>query len=210
MPPKIKSEQERQKIRSAILDAARDLFVEQGVDAVTMRAIARRVGCSATALYLHFSDKESLVRELCDTDFMALSLELRTMEQIADPLERLHSIGIGYARFALEHPNHYRLMFMTPQLACSIENSGRERGNVEQDAYACLKAAVGYAFDAGHFRPELQDPELIAQTLWAGVHGVCAQAITMGGSNWIDWRPVEDRVGLMSAALLRGLRREAS
>lgn len=208
MPPKQKSEQERLQARHRILDAARELFVEHGVDAVTMREIAKRLGCSATALYLHFRDKEALIRELCDTDFLALAHELQAMAQITDPVERLNMLGVGYARFALTHPNHYRLMFMTPQLACKVENSDIEHGNAEQDAYAFLQVMVADAHAAGCFRQDLADPELIAQTLWAGIHGVCALEITLHSGNWLNWRPFEQRLEIMQVLLMRGLLRE--
>lgn len=209
MPPRQKSSQERQQARTRILDAARELFVEQGIDAVTMREIAKRLNCSATALYLHFRDKESLIRELCDTDFLALAQEMRSMEQIADPIERLRMLGIGYARFALTYPNHYRLMFMTPQLVCRVNDSGIEHGNAEQDAYAFLQGMVAEAHAAGRFRPELEDPELIAQTLWAGIHGVCALEITLHAGDWLDWRPFEQRIEIMQDSLMRGLLKDS-
>jgi len=205
MPPKQKSQLERQQARTRILDAARELFVEHGVDAVTMREIAKRLDCSATALYLHFRDKDSLIRELCDTDFLALAQELHAMEQITDPIERLRMLGIGYARFALTFPNHYRLMFMTPQLAYSKENSGIESGNAEQDAYAFLQAVVVNAHSAGCFRDELNDPELIAQILWSGIHGLCALEITMQSCDWLEWRPFEQRLEVMQDSLMRGM-----
>ena len=66
-------ERERQELRVRILDAARELFAEQGYDAVTMREIADRIEYSPTAIYFHFKDKEALLRELCDTDFATLA-----------------------------------------------------------------------------------------------------------------------------------------
>jgi AcrR family transcriptional regulator len=54
--------QEKAELRAQILDAARRLFAERGYAAVTMRAIARRIGYTATALSYHFPDKESLLR----------------------------------------------------------------------------------------------------------------------------------------------------
>jgi AcrR family transcriptional regulator len=209
MPPKFKTEQQRQQTRSAILDAARELFVERGVEAVTMREIAKRMGFSPTAIYLHFTDKEALIRELCDTDFLALAQELQAIERIADPVERLRLLGLGYVRFAVAHPNHYRLMFMTPQVRHDPETSGIESGNPEQDAYACLRTMVVEAHAAGSFRAELADPDLVAQTLWAGLHGVCALEIAKKNDCWVDWRDFEERVALMQQVLMRGLLREA-
>lgn len=208
MPPRYTTEQDRQKTRDAILDAARDLFAERGVEAVTMREIAKRVGYSATALYLHFKDKETLIRDLCDTDFLTLAHGLQAISQIADPIERLRQLGLGYVHFAVTHPNHYRLMFMTPRPGCDPEISSIEAGNPQQDAYAQLKLMTADAHAAGLFRPEFDDAELIAQTLWAALHGVCALEIAMKNDCWVDWRPLEARVGIMISAVMGGLLRE--
>lgn len=205
MPPKPKTEQERKRIRTAILDAARELFIERGVEAVTMREIARRVDYSPTAIYLHFKDKESLIRELCDTDFLELADTLQEIGRISDPLERLYQLGLGYVRFAVEHPNHYRLMFMTPQILKNQEGSAIEAGNPEQDAYAFLRATVEEVYFSGCFRAELDDQELIAQTLWAGLHGVCSLEITKKNDHSLNWRAFESRIEMMQQSLMHGL-----
>jgi len=210
MPPKPKTEQHRLQIRTAILDAARELFVERGIEAVTMREIAKRIGYSPTAIYLHFKDKEALIHELCDTDFLALAQDLQAIEQISDPIERLRLLGLGYVQFAVTHPNHYRLMFMTPQVKHGAEDSSIEAGNPEQDAYAHLRVMVTAAHGANCFRPELDDPDLIAQTLWSGLHGVCSLEIAKKNDCWVEWRDFEARVKLMQAVLMRGLLREAA
>lgn len=210
MPPKPKTEIERQQLRARILDAARELFIEHGVDACPMRAIAKKIGYSATAIYLHFKDKNALIRELCDTDFLALAKELQNIGQIADPIERLHQLGLGYVKFALTHPNHYRLMFMTPQVGCDPDSSDIEAGNPEQDAYARLRENVAEAYAAGRFRADIPHPDLVAQTLWAGIHGVCSLEIAKKQDCWVEWQPFEARVSLMQQALMRGLLREAT
>ena len=135
MPPKLKTELERQHLRTLIIDAARELFVSRGVDAVTMREIAKRIGYSATSIYLHFADKEALLRTICDTDFLALATSLKNVMLIVNPVDRLHALGYGYAAFALKHPNHYRLMFMTERTPCNPEQSSLQQNSVEQDAY---------------------------------------------------------------------------
>jgi len=55
-------ERERKAVRKKILDAARELFVAEGYDAVTMRRIAETIEYSPTAIYFHFKDKETLIR----------------------------------------------------------------------------------------------------------------------------------------------------
>ncbi len=210
MPPKPKTEAEKQQLRSLILDAARTLFVAKGVDAVTMREIAKGIGYSATAIYLHFKDKEAVIRAICDADFLALASGLTQILQIADPVARMHALGQGYAEFALSHPNHYRMMFMTQRPPCLPEDSTVQQHNPEQDAYAQLKLVVQEVYDKELFRPELNDPELVAQTIWAGIHGVCSLQITLADDVWINWRSIEDRLRLMQSTLLNGLLKEPS
>ena len=207
MPPKPKSLEQRQQLRSSIIDAARQLFVERGVEAVTMREIAKAIGYSPTALYLHFEDREAILQAICDTDFLALAKGMQTILQEPDLVKRLNLLAHGYAQFALSHPNHYRLMFMTPRV-CDPEASSLQKENTEQDAYAQLKLVVQAAFDAKLFRPELTNFELIAQTLWAGTHGVCSLQIALASDAWVNWCDVEQRLSLMQQSLLRGLLRE--
>lgn len=208
MPPKPKTEAERQQLRTLIIDAARELFVTVGYEAVTMREVAKRIGYSATSIYLHFADKESLLRAICDTDMLALASSLKEVMQIADPVERMNTLGLGYAQFALTHPNHYRMIFMTPRLPCSPETSSLQQNNAEQDAYFQLKTVVNDVFLAGRFKPELNDPELIAQTVWAAMHGVCSLEIIMAQDTWVNWRDISARLQLMQQIMMQGLLRE--
>jgi len=205
MPPRIKSQQDREKLRASILDAARTLFVERGIDAVSMREIAKKINYSATTLYHHFADKEALLQAVCDEDFLKLASGMHQVMQLPDLIARIQALGKGYARFALQHPNHYRLMFMTPRAPCNPDITSIQQGNTEQDAYAQLKLVVQDAFDAGLFRPEISDAELTAQTIWAGIHGVCSLQIALGQEGWIEWADIEARLQLMQSALLHGL-----
>lgn len=208
MPPKPKTEQAREQLRTLIIDHARELFVSRGVEAVTMREIAKRIGYSATSIYLHFADKEALLRAICDTDFLRLATLLKEIMSITNPIERLVALGHSYATFALSYPNHYRLMFMTPHLPYTPSQTQLQQNNAEQDAYFQLKTVINDVYLADGFKPELQDAELIAQTVWAGIHGVCALQIIMEKDDWIQWRPVEDRLHMMQQLMLSGLLKE--
>lgn len=208
MPPKLKTEFERQQLRTLIMDAARELFVSRGVEAVTMREIAKRIGYSATSIYHHFADKEALIRAVCDTDFLALADALKNNLEITDPVERMLAFGRGYAQFALLYPNHYRMMFMTQHPPCDPVISYVQQNNAEQDAYFQLKIVVNEVFLAGKFKPDLKDSELIAQTVWAGMHGVCALQISMANDIWVNWAGIEERLQMMQLTLMRGLMRD--
>ncbi len=204
---KERRERERQETRSKILDAARQLFIEQGYDAVTMRKVAQSVEYSPTAIYVHFKDKEALMRELCTEDFDKLAEAFQVVLQIEDPIERLEQVGIAYVNFAIQFPNHYRLMFMTPRPP-EVSQVDERKGNIQKDAYALLIAVVQSAMEKKCFRPEWSDPDLLAQILWAGVHGVVALHLIGAKDKWVDWRPLADTAKGVVKALLYGIARE--
>lgn len=210
MPPKIKSAEDRAKLRISIIDAARSLFVERGIEAVSMREIAKKINYSPTTLYHHFADKESLLQALCDEDFLKLAHGMREIMQMPDLIARIRALGLGYAMFALQNPNHYRLMFMTPRTPCNREKTSIQQGNTEQDAYAQLRLVVKDAYEAGLFKRDLTNDELIAQTLWAGIHGVCSLEISLGCETWVQWSDIQARLELMQNLMLDGLLRNPS
>jgi len=198
-------DREREQLRRKILAAARELFAERGYEAVTMRKIAERIEYSPTAIYLHFADKLDVLRACCDEDFLSLAKKFRKIAEIADPIERLTATGRAYAAFAFRHPNHYRLMFMTPRPVVGMEKREIERGNPEEDAYAFLKWTVGEAIASGRLRPELTDVALVSQVVWAGVHGIVSLRIAKCEDEWIDWAPQQKSVELMLETQVRGL-----
>jgi len=198
-------EREKLELRRKILETARKMFLSEGYEAVTMRKIAQKIEYSPTAIYLHFKDKDALFGELCRQDFLRLAQALSGIAEIKDPIEQLRRMGRAYLDFALEFPNHYRLMFMTPH---PVEAEGMEnlqKGNPEEDAYAFLKQIVAAAIKAERFRPEYTDAELIAQTFWAGIHGVASLQIAKHGDQWVDWRPITKRAEMMMDSQMNGM-----
>jgi len=198
-------QRERDEIRERILDAARELFVECGYEGDTMRKVAERIEYSPTTIYLHFADKETLFRELCGADFAQLAAAFQDLALNPDPLERLRACAMAYIQFAVEHPNQYRLMFLTPRpTAPSTEDLAR-KGDPNEDAYAFLYQIVTSAMEAGLFRPEYSDAHLICQTLWAAVHGVASLEIIQKCDVWVSWTPLTERAQTMIDGILHGL-----
>lgn len=205
MSSKERRQREKEEIRTRIMDAARELFLEEGYEAVTMRKIAEKIEYTPTAIYFHFKDKEALFRELCDTDFRTLQDTLQNLARHPDPIERLRKMGQAYVSFTLDHPNHYRLMFMTAPPFKDVDKSSIERGNPEVDAYAFLRKTVAEGMEADEFREELKDVDLVAQVIWSGVHGVLALFLTHGDHPWFDWRPVKKIATTMIDSVLAGM-----
>jgi AcrR family transcriptional regulator len=197
-------ERERLETREKILDAARELFVTEGYDGVSMRKVAQKIEYSPTAIYVHFHDKEQLFLELCHSDYRRLAESFAQLAKIADPIERLRKIGYAYMEFGLKNPNHYRMMFMTAHPP--FPNDEKEgKGNPEEDAYEFLRQTVQEAIAAGAFRAALTDADLVAQTLWAGTHGVISLEIAKSQDDWVPWRAFSERADLIIDSLMDGL-----
>jgi len=203
MGTKERRDRERAETREKILDAAREMFATRGVEATTMRAIAERIEYTPTAIYHHFKDKDELILEICHADFAKLGRQFTSMERIDDPVERLRRIGRAYVEFAIEFPHHYRIMFMT-----SIPVHEHVEKNPEEDAYGFLVATVGEGIAQGRFRPELADPDELAQIVWAGVHGLVSLHLAKCHDPWIDWRDLRTTSMKSIEAMIRGLVRD--
>jgi hypothetical protein len=130
------------------------------------------------------------------------------LAKVKDPIERIRQAGHLYIRFAVKHPNHYRLMFMTPMDAVPAEDDQEcRKGNPEQDAYAFLLHSVQEALLARRFAVRFKDSRVVAQTFWAVVHGVASLEITMGQDNWMDWAGLEERASAAIDATIHGMGR---
>jgi AcrR family transcriptional regulator len=205
MGPRDRRERERQETRQRILDAAREMFAAEGVDAVTMREIAKRIEYTPTAIYHHFRDKQALIRELVETDFLAFSNAFQKTGRIADPVARLRAAGLAYVEFGLTHPSHYRVLFMTPELsAAKQEVMAERRAHPGEGAYDFLRRTVAEGIEAGRYRPELKDPELVSQMMWSGVHGLVSLHIVRVGGDAIRWRDARKTARALVDNAIRG------
>jgi AcrR family transcriptional regulator len=207
MNAKTRRERERQALREQILDAAREMFATHGVEATTMRAIARKIDYTPTALYYHFKDKDALITEICHRDFRRLAHQFVQLGRVDDPVERIRWTGRAYVEFGLENPQHYRMMFMTTH---THDTDVPEKNNPEEDAYAFLRVAVQEAMAAGRFRPEFQDADAMVQMLWAALHGVVSLHVAKQHDNWVEWRDPRETADALTTVLLRGVLRESA
>ena len=160
--------------RQAILETARDLYAEEGSLAISMRKIAEQVGISATAIYRHFDDKEHLLLEVCSEGFTLFGASLMKGLRGKTALERLELTGLGYRDFALEHPQYYRVMFMSPHPEFAL---------LQQNAQEAFSPTFQFIIDrvsecqrAGVIGGDA--PESVAASIWAHIHGAV--------SLWLD------------------------
>jgi AcrR family transcriptional regulator len=187
-------------LRAEILAATERLLIQTGdQEAVSIRAIADAAGVTPPSIYLHFADKDELLAAVCALRFADLE---RCMEEAAarvdDPLEALWARGRAYVHFGLEHPEHYRILFMTRPLAgaapADLESLPglKAFGHVVDGVARCMDAGVIGAGDAF----------LVATALWTGVHGITSLLIARPDFPWPD---VDALVAHTVAVNTRGL-----
>jgi len=203
MGVKERRERERTQVREKILDAALEVFAKEGAEGVTMRALADAIEYSPPVLYAHFRDKEAIIQELCYRHLRAFAQQFANFGAM-DPVERLRRIGYHYADFAIDHPSHFRFLFLTPHAAVTDEQElGKD--DPERNAYAFLKQTVKDGLAAGAFRPEFTDADELAQICWGSAHGFMALQNIKGPNGWIDWRDARTSAHRLIDATLTGL-----
>lgn len=184
MGVKERRERERTQVREAILDAALEVFADKGAEGVTMRALADAIEYSAPVIYAHFRDKDAIIQELCHRQLRDLAKAFANFGAL-DPVERLRQIGYIYVDFAVEHPSHFRFMFLVPH---PVLDDVLAKDDPQQNAYAFLKQTAKDGLAAGAFRSEFTDADEIAQICWGAAHGLVALQNIKGSDSWIDWR----------------------
>lgn len=140
-------------LRTALLQAAGELLEEQGLAGLSLREAARRAGVSHNAPYRHFPDRDALLAALATAGFRMLG------EEMAGKTGRQR--GEAYVRFALAHPNRFRLMF---------------GGQIEISKHAELLAAATGTYEglvaAFRGQGDIANPETAAAAAWALTHGL--------------------------------------
>ncbi|MBD7940306.1 TetR/AcrR family transcriptional regulator [Brevundimonas guildfordensis] len=178
-----KAKGEGHERRAEILAAAERIFVESGYEGATIRKIADEVGLSSTALYMHFADKGEILNEICRNTFEGLAERNRDiLEDTAPTLARLRRIAESYVAFGLEHPNAYRLAYLTPPVETphGAETIAQKAGG---ELFAAVVSVVEEAVEQGVIRG---DARVLAQIIWASVHGVVSLLNTKPYFDWAD------------------------
>lgn len=167
MQPSERREREKQNLRRAIMDAARDLFLKQGYQNVSMRRIASQIGYSPTAIYLHFHDKDEILTALAEEGFELLLSYLKTARG-KDATERLFDMCQRYLRFAQTHPHYYTIMFLLEHNPMVVRED-----TFGHRTYHFLRQIVVDCQASGLFKTGM-DPDAVAHTIWAMVHGMAS------------------------------------
>lgn len=166
----------RLRTQRAILDAARSIIVEDGLQALSMRTLADRIDYSPAGLYEYFSSKEGIVAAVCGDGQRSLFAAMDQVDKRLSPLDYLEGIGMAYIGFALEHPDYFVVMFtaaVPPAMAGATPAEMQPITIQTGSAYGILLDAIQRGIDAGVFRarPGFGRDEM-AYAAWALVHGI--------------------------------------
>jgi len=167
-------EREREMLRYRIVEAARDILSEQGLAALSMRAIAERIEYSPATIYLYFKDKNELQREVVQEGFSLLWNQtqetLAGVPETGNALEQYAAMGRAYVRFALEHTAYFRVMFELPGGARFESEECPGAGQGEAKGFGLAVDLVAEAAKEGLV--DVTNAERTAVTGWALLHGL--------------------------------------
>ncbi len=157
-------------LREALLQAAFGLVDSQGVEGLSMRALARETGVSSAAPFRHFADKQLLLKAVAEKASEELQQNLdEAASDRDDALTQFRAMTVAYVRFAAEHPDLFRLVQSTPSV------SGAFLGEVNDERRLKLIALIYEGQNAGLI-PDA-DPELIALSSEALTHGLARMIV---------------------------------
>lgn len=139
-----------ERTRRNIIAAAGELFAERGYDAVTMREIAKRAGCSHTTIYLYFTDKEALLHHISMPPLQELKQQLhRILRQQQPPQDQLSDLCLTWIRFCLTHRNMYEVFFSANAIRVDEADPRPELNRVRNEMFGMLKQALQSCLPAG-------------------------------------------------------------
>jgi AcrR family transcriptional regulator len=178
------------ELRDACIVAAREVIAERGVEQLSLREVARKLGVSHQAPYRHYPSRDHLLAEVMRRCFEHFAQFLDAREHFDDPSQDLASLGAQYLLFASRHPLEYRLMFGTawpePAMQPALVRDATH-------AFDVLRSVLRRLHGPGADTQALVD--LDAMTIWSMVHGLAG---VMSG-------PCLDQLGLSPTTLAQAV-----
>ncbi len=167
-----RKQRHKEDLKETILKAAKELFLEKGYEATSMRNIAERIEYSPATIYLHFKDKNEVFYALHKEGFRMLVTAFKTLETVADPFERIKAMGHVYVNFATENPDFYQLMFVMHEPMEVLELDLTLCWDEGDDAFRVLLETVIECQKKGYFKGF--EPNGFSFLVWSTVHGIAS------------------------------------
>jgi AcrR family transcriptional regulator len=174
---KERQEREREATSRAILDAARELFVAEGYQNVSIRKIAEKIEYSPAAIYSYFPSKDDIFLALAEEGFHMLfeaGTCARTGDAEKEPIDCIRSAFMNLYEFSKAHPEYHALMFLdrsVPRISRDWQRFGFVREMRGQ-----LMELIQQSIDRGNF-PAGSNPEVIFRVLMVSIQGISAMRL---------------------------------
>lgn len=155
-------------LKNALIQAGLEILSKEGVEALSLRKVSRKVGVSHAAPYAHFQDKQALIAAIATEGYKKLYQQVSAAQHDqADPLQRLIATTWAYIQFALNEPDHFKITF-----SGVVEKEQDHPEYVEQSKknFALVVEVVEYGQRGGILPPD--DPQLLAVSIWSSLHGL--------------------------------------
>ncbi|MGH0031070.1 MAG: TetR/AcrR family transcriptional regulator [Myxococcota bacterium] len=178
--------------RAAILEAAQALLLESGIEGMSIRKLGRRCGYTAPTIYHHFGDKAGLVAAVVDERFREVHEVMLSIPRGGDAARYLNDVARAFLEFALENPEHYRLLSLP----------GLEPGSIPsaESAREMVKDALEQLAREGTLAT--RDIDAAYETTWAMLHGLISLRLTRPEYPFSD-QMIELAFQMMEGGLLR-------
>jgi AcrR family transcriptional regulator len=172
-----RQERDREAVRRAILDAARELFVAEGYQNVSIRKIAERIEYSPAAIYSYFPSKDDIFYALAEEGFRLLGDPQTAADHLAGlaPLERVRTIFWRFYEFSCQQPQYFALMFVdrsVPRISREFERFAFARAMKQN-----ILAEIAGCISSGDL-PRGLDPAAAMRALFAGLLGVAVTRVS--------------------------------
>jgi AcrR family transcriptional regulator len=194
----------KSELLAQILNAARDLFLSEGVEKVSMRRIAERIEYSPKTLYLHFKNRGEILYCLCEEAFRKLDQQTAFLEQSkADPENQIRQGLRLYVEFGLANPHDYRIAFLSDAREYPYQTHEElPPDSVAVNIHRRFGDLLRKGVEQGIFRE--MDFLLTTHVLWVGVHGLTTALIFEPEFRWVEKSKLIDET---IEALIRSLKK---
>lgn len=174
-------EEEKERRREEILDAAEAVFADKGMDAATMDQVAKAARVSRALVYVYFRDKEALQLGICIRGLKQLKQMFATARQSAPAgFDQVRSIGQAYMKFAQAYPTYFAALSRFEAQA-NIDEADTDAAAMflaGQQVHEETVLALLQGMRDGSIRSDITNPMQTSITLWAFSHGTIQLATT--------------------------------
>lgn len=178
-------QEEKDRRRNEIVDAAESLYRELGWDAVTMDAVARKARLSRALVYVYFKDKSELLLAITERAMEVLRIRFEEAGARARiGIDQIEAIGRAYMAYGLEFPHYFDACARLEQRATNTAEQGSIEAAVFQmglKVHDVVVAALAAGQRDGSIRADIGDLQITSRVLWGFTHGLTQIAITKAG-----------------------------